>query len=113
MDGEAVLQTMRAARVLSDVATDRAHLLTRWIRRVVIAVWRDLPGDFEIRDAGFHRHATIGNVYVEHSIEPGQADDDTSWDRERSTREPRAVSARNERHTFLGAQTHDRLDLRR
>ena len=111
MDGEAVLQTMRAAGILGDVAADRAHLLTRWVGRVVVAVRRDLPGDLEIRDAGLHGHAAIGNVDVEHAIEPGEADDNAAWNRQRSTREPRAVAARDERHTFLGAQTHDRLDL--
>jgi hypothetical protein len=34
---EAVLQAVRAAGVLGDVAADRAHLLTRGIGRVVIA----------------------------------------------------------------------------
>ena len=43
--GEAVLQAVRAARVLGDVAADRAHLLARRIGRVVVAEGRDLLRD--------------------------------------------------------------------
>ena len=42
MHGEAVLQAVRAAGVLGDVAADRADLLARRIRRVVVAERRDL-----------------------------------------------------------------------
>src|SRR5438093_877133 len=42
MRGEAVLQTVRAAGILRDVAADRAHLLARRIRRVVVTERRDL-----------------------------------------------------------------------
>ena len=41
--GEAVLQAVRAAGVLGDVAADRADLLARRIGRVVAAERRDLP----------------------------------------------------------------------
>ena len=37
MHGEAVLEAVRAAGVLGDVAADRADLLARRIRRVVVA----------------------------------------------------------------------------
>ena len=82
VNGESVPQAMRAARVLGDVATDRAHLLARGIRRVVVAVRRDLSRDLEIGDAGLHRHSTIRNVHVEHAIEPGQADHHATRNRE-------------------------------
>ena len=41
VDGEAVLEAVRAAGVLGDVAADRADLLARRIGRVVEAVRRD------------------------------------------------------------------------
>ena len=43
MDGESVLQAVRAAGVLRDVAADRTDQLARRIGRVVIAVRRDAP----------------------------------------------------------------------
>ena len=51
VDGEAVLQAVRAARVLGDVAADRADLLARRVGRVVEAVRRDRPRDVEVRHA--------------------------------------------------------------
>ena len=57
--GEAVLQAMRAAGVLGDVAADRAHLLARRIGRVVVAERRDLPRDLEVGDARLHGHALV------------------------------------------------------
>ena len=42
-DGEAVLEAVRAARVLGDVAADRADLLAGRVRRVVEAVRRRPP----------------------------------------------------------------------
>ena len=43
MHREAVLQAVGAAGVLGDVAANRADLLTRGVRRVVVAERRDLP----------------------------------------------------------------------
>ena len=57
--GEPVLQAVRAAGVLGDVAADRAHLLTRGIGRVVVAERRDLPGDLEVGDAGLDRDPAV------------------------------------------------------
>src|SRR5262245_41576018 len=112
MNGETVLQAVRAARVFGDVAADRADLLTRRIRCVVVAVRRNLLRDLEVRDAGFHGDAPIGNVNVEDAIEPGETDDDAARNRQCATGESRSVAARDEGHAFSRAQTHHRLYLR-
>ena len=59
MDREPVFQAMRAARVLRDVAADRADQLARRIGRVVVAVRRDAPGDVEVDDAGLDGDALV------------------------------------------------------
>ena len=52
--GEAVLEAVHAARVLGDVAADRAGDLRRRIRRVVEAVRRGGLGDREVAHARLH-----------------------------------------------------------
>ena len=76
--GEAVLQAVRAAGVLGDVAADRADLLARRIRRVVVAERRDLSRDLEVGDARLDRDAPIRDVDLEHAIQPSQRDDDAA-----------------------------------
>ena len=100
---EAVLEAVRAAGVLGHVAADRTHLLAGGIGGVVVAVWRDLPGDLEVGDAGFHRDLPIRQVHVQHAVHAGQADDHAARNRQRATRQPRAVAPRHERHFLAGA----------
>ena len=100
MHGEAVLQAVGAAGILGDVAADRAHLLTRRIRRVVVAERRHLPRDLQVGHARFHGHSLVGNVDLEHAIQPGQADDDAPGNRKRAARQPGSVATRDERHAF-------------
>ena len=87
--GEAVLQAVRAAGVLGDVAADRAHLLTRRVGGVVVAERRHLPRDLEVGDARFDGDAPVRDVDVEHAIQPRQADDDAARHRQRAARETR------------------------
>ena len=98
MDGEAVLQAVRAAGVLGDVAADRADLLARRIRRVVVAERRDPFGDLEIGDAGLDRHPLVRDVDVEDAVEARQRDHEAAGDRQRAAGQPGAVAARDERH---------------
>ena len=98
--GEPVLQAVRAAGVLGDVAADRAHLLARRIGRVVVAERRDLPGDLEVGDAGLDRDPPVRDVDVEHAVEARQRDHDAAVDRQRAARQAGAMPARHERHAF-------------
>ena len=113
MNGEAVLEAMRAAGVLGDVAADRAHLLARRIRRVVVAERRDPPGDVEIGDARLHRHPLVRDVDIEDAVEAGQGDHEPAGDRQRAARQTGAVAARDERDPGPRAEPHDRLHFRR
>ena len=111
--GEAVLEAVRAAGVLGDVAADRADLLARRIGRVVVAEGRDLTRDLEVGHAGFHRDALVGDVDLEDAIEARQRDDDAARDRQRAARQARPVAARNERHLRPRAELDDGLHLGR
>ena len=113
VDGEAVLQAVRAARVLGDVAADRADDLARRIGRVVAAGRRDAlcvisrfvtPGSTVTRRLGmstsrmrFSRESTISTPSGCGSAPP---DSPVPW--------PRATNG-----TPCGvAEPHDRLHLR-
>ena len=72
VDGEAVLQAVRAAGVLGDVAADRADLLRRRVRRVVEAVRRDRLRHVEIGHAGLDDDVTGVDVDLEDPVHPGQ-----------------------------------------
>jgi len=84
----------------------------RRIGRVVVAEWRHVFGDVEVRDAGFDRHALVRDIDVHHAVETRQRDDEAAGDRQRSARQPGSMTAGDERHTRAGAQPHDLLDLR-
>ena len=109
--GEAVLQAVRAAGVLGDVAADRADLLARRIGRVEVAVRRDRTRDVEVRDAGLDDDAPALEVDLEDAVHAGERDDDAARDRRRASREPRAGAARDERDTRRVARADDRLHL--
>ena len=66
--GEAVLQAVRPAGVLGQVAADRAHLLARRVGRIVVAVRCHRPGDLEVGHPRFHGHAPVGDIDVDHPV---------------------------------------------
>ena len=68
--GKAVLEAMRAARVLGDVASDRADDLARRIGCVVAAKRCHAPGNLQVRDTRLHRDPQVRDVNVEDVIEP-------------------------------------------
>ena len=111
VDREAVLQAVRAARVLGDVAADRADLLARRIGRVVVAVPDHRLGDLEVRHARLDDDALGVEVDLEHAVHPRERDDDAR--RRPAARRPRAPSRRRGRRTARRARdsAHDRLHL--
>ncbi len=102
---------MRAARVLGDVAADRAHLLARRVGRVEVAVRRDRARDVEVRDARLDDDALALEVDLEDPVHPRERDDDPVGDRQRAAREPGARAARDERDALPRAEPDDRLDV--
>ena len=104
--GEAVLQAVRAAGVLGDVAADRADLLARRIGRVVVAERRHLPRDLEVGDAGLDRDALVGDVDVEHAVEPRQRDHERR--RRPAARRPTGRCRARARRTARRSRAHSR-----
>ncbi len=100
VDREAVLQAVRAARVLGDVAADRAHLLARGIGRVVVAVGGDGLRDLEVRHPGLDDDPAVFEIDLEHAVQAGERDHDPVGDRQRAAREAGAGTARDERHAM-------------
>ena len=87
MHREAVLQAVRAAGVLGDVAADRADDLARRIGRVVAAERRDVLRDLEVGDARLDHGPQVRDVDVEDPVHARQADDDAVRDRQRAAGE--------------------------
>ena len=108
-----MLEAVRAARVLGDVAADRAHLLAGGIGRVVEPVGSDRLGHLEVRHAGLDDDSLRVEVDVEHAVHARQRDHDTLGDRERAAGEAGAGAARDEGDPVLVAGADDRLDVLR
>ena len=104
VDGEAVLETVRAARVLGEVPADRAHLLTGRVGRVEVAGGRDGARHLEVRHAGLDDDALAPEVDLDDPVHPGDRDDDPVGDRKRSTGEPGAGAAGDEGNPIAGTQ---------
>src|SRR5439155_9796692 len=112
-DREAVLEAVRAAGVLGDVAADRADLLRGGIRRVVEARVRNGARHVEIRDARLDDDLRALDVDLEDAGQPGERDDDPLGDGKRAAGEPGARAARDERNAVSVAGANRRLDVGR
>ena len=108
---EPVLQAVRPARVLGDVAADRAHLLARRVRRVEEPFGGDGTRHVEVRDAGLDHDALAREVDLEDPVHAGERDDDAARDRRRPAREPGSRAARDERHALAMACAQDDLNV--
>ncbi len=111
VNGKAILETMRAARIFRDVAADRADRLRGRIGGVKIAVRRDTLRDMQVDHSRLDDHSLIRDIYRQDAIEPGEADYDAAWNRERAAAQTRAGAARNKRNTFPMTNTDDVLHL--
>src|SRR6516225_3708344 len=109
--GEAVLEAMRAAGVFRDVAADAANRLRRRIGCVEIILGRDATGDVQVDDSGLYDNTRVRKVHLVDAIHACQAQDNAVGDRQRTTAQARARTARNERNFFAMAEAHDGLHL--
>ncbi len=110
-DGETVLEAVRAARVLGDVAADRADLLARRVGRVVEAVWRHGLGHREIRDPRLDDHPPALEIDLDDPVHPGERDDDSVRVRHGPAREAGTRAAGHERHAVIVAGADDGLHV--
>ena len=103
VDREAVLEAVRAARVLGDVAADRADLLARRVGGVEEAVGRDGARDVEVGDARLDHDPLRLEVDLEDPVHPRERDDDPLRHGQRAAREAGAGAARDEGHALARA----------
>jgi hypothetical protein len=75
-------------------------------------VRRDGLRDFEVRHAGLDRHATVGDIDLEHTVEARERDHDAVLGRERAAGQPCPVAARDKRDAGTMAGAHHGLHLR-
>ena len=111
--GEAVLQAVHAARVLGDVAADRAGDLAGGIGRIVEARVLHRVGDAEVGHAGLGDDAAVLEVDLEDPVEFAQPQHDAVGERQGAARERGAGAARHDLDALLVAQGQDRRDLLR
>ena len=109
--GGAVLQRVRAARVLGDVAAERARELARRIGRVEQAVRPRRGREVGVDHAGLDDRDAVVRIERADPVQARALDHDRAVVRERAAREPRPGAARHERHAVLAARAHDPLHL--
>ena len=109
--GEPVLEAVRAAGVLRDVAADRAHLLARRIGCVVQPVRRRRLRDRQVRDAGLDDRSPVDRIELQDPVQARQADHHTVRDGQRAAGEAGARPACDERHLVLVAHPYRRRHL--
>ena len=94
--GDAVLERVRTAGVLGDVAPDGTRGLARRVRGIEQSVGAHGVRDPLVHHAGLGDDATIGAVDRLDAIQPAGADHHRRSDRQRASREPGAGATRNE-----------------
>ena len=109
--GEAILQAVRAARVLRHVAPDSADDLARRVGSVVQLVGGRRGGDAEVGHARLDDRALVLRVDGEDLPHPGQPDDDPVGDGQRTAGQAGTRTAGDKRNPFPGADPHHRRDL--
>jgi len=112
MHGQAVLEAMHAARILGDIAAQRAGNLRRGIGRVIQAMRRRCLRDREVAHAGLDHRQAGQRIEVQDLVEAGQGEHDALGVRHRPARQAGARAARHHRHAQLAAGTQDGDDLR-
>ena len=109
---DAVLETVRAARVGRDVAADRGDHLTGGIGREEPAAVAHGIRQPQIDEPGLHRGAAVGEVELEDLRHARHRDHDAALGRRRAADEAGARAARDDGHARFAAEPHDGLHLR-
>ena len=103
---EAVLEAVRAAGVLGDVAADRARDLARGIGRIEMG-GGDGARDRQVGHSRLDDDAAVVEVDRQDPPHPREHDEHTFGDRQRPARQPGPRAARDPRHAGLVASPHD------
>ena len=110
---EPVFEAVHAARILGDVAADRAGDLARRVGRIVEPETLHGVGDAEIGHARLSDHAAVGDIDVEDLVELAHAEKNAVGERQSAARKRRSGAARDDLDLVGGAIAHDLDNLRR
>ena len=100
--GDSVLQAVRPARVLRDVAADRARGLGRRVRGVVEALTCRRGGELRVDDARLEDRAPVGRVDLEDAVHPRGPDHHGAVQWHGPPGKPRPRPARHDREAEAG-----------
>ena len=109
--GDAVLEAVRTAGVLGDVAADRAGRLARGVGHVVEPERRHRLGEPRVDHARLHHRAAAGRIDLEDPVHPGEGDEHRVGVGQGAAGEPGAGPAGHERHAGEMEQAHDLAHL--
>ena len=99
--GEAVFETMHAARIFRDIAADRAGDLRGGIGRVIKALRLDRAGDREIGDARLDDREPVGEIELLDLIEFHHRKENAVRERQGAARQRGSGAARHHLHIVL------------
>ena len=85
--GQPVFEAMHAARILGDVAADRAGDLARRVGRVIKPGVLDRLANAEIGDAGLRHDTAVVVIDLEDAVELGHAEEHAVGQRQRAARQ--------------------------
>ena len=107
IDGHAIFQSMRAAGIRRDVASDCTGSLAAGIWSVMKAAAGKCSGQSNIHAAGFNDGVAIALVDFQNTIHLGQSNHDTATDGQASSGQTSSGSSRDKRNAKLIAFTND------
>ena len=111
IDGHAIFQSMRAAGIGGDIASDRAGSLAAGIRGIMKAAAGKSSGQSNIDTAWFNDRIPISLIDFQNTIHFGQSNHDSATDGQTSSGQAGSGSARDKRHAELIAFTNDPDDF--
>ena len=104
----AVLQRVRAAGVVGDVAADGAGLLARGVGRVVEALRPHRPREVQVDQPRLDHGDLVVVVDLEHAVHPHQRDHEAALGGQAAAGEPGAGAARDEGHALAVGELDER-----
>ncbi len=111
--GDTLGQAVRTARVVGDVASDRARLLAARIGGEVQPEVLELAGEVEVEHTGLHPCLAIHRIDTDHRVHLRRGDHHRAVERHRPAGQAGTGTTRHERHPVTRGDAHTRLHLGR
>ena len=105
--GHAVLERVRAAGVVGDVAADGARLLAGRIGGVVVAAWGHRVGEVQVDQPRLHHRDLVVVVDLQHAVHAHERDHEAAFRGQAAARQSRARPARHEGQALAAGELDD------